>query len=473
MEWNRPTPAASSIPPALPAEPIPSLLDDITSKPLLLIGMLIAHMALGILAERLASFATFHALMTVGIVGFLTLVKNDYRYSLYSIAYVIGVEVFWRMSGAGLPAETAKYALIVVGGLSLLKNRHARFGKLPLMYFLLLLPSIALTFGLYSNDPRGTFTYIRATLAGPLALMIAAWYFAQIKPSRATLKNALLLMVLPGTTIGSYALVRLISRRASNTVVWANDSSFAGSGGFGPNQVSSALALAVVMAIALVLLFQLRRRMSFALIGIAVWLSIQSALTYSRAGIVFIVATLVSFFISMFWLGKIRLLHLASVLLISIAMLIIIVPRLNDFTDQTFIRRYTDVAPSNRDTIALGEFHIFLDHPLLGAGVGGTYVYISQYVGFRTASHTEYTRLLAEHGMAGLLAFFCIAAGIGGNLLKYAKADWHIRVFLYGMLVWAALYWASDATRTAAPSFLLGMMFMQIPMEDETETVSP
>jgi O-antigen ligase len=49
------------------------------------------------------------------------------------------------------------------------------------------------------------------------------------------------------------------------------------------------------------------------------------------------------------------------------------------------------------------EWQIFLKNPILGVGPGAGYEARKEIVGFRIASHTEVTRLLAEHGLFGLV----------------------------------------------------------------------
>src|SRR5690606_12199541 len=59
---------------------------------------------------------------------------------------------------------------------------------------------------------------------------------------------------------------------------------------------------------------------------------------------------------------------------------------------------------TGRETLMETEFQMFLDNPIFGVGVGKNREERIEMTGIVAASHSEVTRLLAEHGMLGVMA---------------------------------------------------------------------
>ncbi len=97
---------------------------------------------------------------------------------------------------------------------------------------------------------------------------------------------------------------------------------------------------------------------------------------------------------------------------------------------------------------------VFRQFPLFGVGPGQSDAYHA--LTFRAASaHTEYTRMLAEHGSFGLISLLILAWFSVRRL--FTKGDSLSKGLLLGIMVWALVYMASAATRLVAPSFLFGL----------------
>jgi hypothetical protein len=71
-------------------------------------------------------------------------------------------------------------------------------------------------------------------------------------------------------------------------------------------------------------------------------------------------------------------------------------------------------------------------------------------------AHTEYTRLLAEHGLFGLAALFALI--IGCMRAMQLAPPGRSRAWAGGLLVWALIYMGYAAMRVAAPGFVLGLI---------------
>jgi hypothetical protein len=88
---------------------------------------------------------------------------------------------------------------------------------------------------------------------------------------------------------------------------------------------------------------------------------------------------------------------------------------------------------------------------------------------FRSASaHTEYTRILAEHGLLGLVAFALVAA-IAWRAHKRNGAGM-AAVVCSASLAWVALFLVHAAMRLAAPALMFGLACARYEFDDAPRT---
>ena len=233
------------------------------------------------------------------------------------------------------------------------------------------------------------------------------------------------------------------------SATFGQGSNFESSGGFGPNQVSAALGLGAMVALGCaaeggqVLL----SRMLFFAIALLLWA--QSALTFSRGGLYGSLLACIIAGICM--LGQRR--HrrraaVAGVLVVGGAWYLL--HRLETFTSGALGRRLESTDPTLRDQLVVTDLQVWMKNFVWGLGPGGSSAYHVE----GTAAHTEYTRLLAEHGALGLVAL-CLLALI---VLQRYKAAWprDRRALAAALLTWSLLFMMHSATRIAAPTFLIG-----------------
>jgi cell division protein FtsW (lipid II flippase) len=70
-------------------------------------------------------------------------------------------------------------------------------------------------------------------------------------------------------------------------------------------------------------------------------------------------------------------------------------------------------------------------------------------------AHNEWTRLLAEHGVFGLLSMLVLLAVMAGSLIR---ARGHLeKAVVVGLVVWGAAFLAVNDMRIVAPSFFMGL----------------
>ena len=134
------------------------------------------HIVIGFLAANVDIFTTpyayFVVLLTIGIT-IITANKNEEAFMLSS--YVVGVEVFLRMTKSAPLFETGKYVVLVVLIISLIIGPvRQRLTLSYVVYLMLLLLGIVFTQVPEGESLRNSIAF---NLSGPFLLGIAAIYF--------------------------------------------------------------------------------------------------------------------------------------------------------------------------------------------------------------------------------------------------------------------------------------------------------
>ena len=131
----------------------------------------------------------------------------------------------------------------------------------------------------------------------------------------------------------------------------------------------------------------------------------------------------------------------------------VIWPSLVEFTGGALATRYAETGVSHRDELGSEDLELWAQHPMLGVGPGLS----PRYHRSGVATHTEFTRLLAEHGMFGAFAI-ALMLGLGLNNIRKA-ASAREKGLVASALVWSLLFMLNSAMRTVAPSFMYGLSF--------------
>lgn len=413
-------------------------------RPLFLLIFLISHVPLAYFISRFPYLATIHVILTFsfGII-FLFFDKNPYRV-IYSMAYITGAEILWRVSGANIFWEMGKYSIILLSILAILNFKtKIKRDVWPIFYFLFLIPSVILT-------PQFDREAIAINLAGPCALAASVLFFSTVVINLEHLKRIFIFLLAPIVGVGSLVMFNIWSLES---IAFGSGSNFITSAGFGPNQVSSVLALGSFAAFNYLIL---EKKIPYQLfyLGITLWLLSQSALTFSRAGVWTTVISLL--FSGIIWIRnkKSRLIYLFASFVLIILSYSIILPFLDNYTQGALINRFENINSTGRLEIMKSDLIVFVEHPLFGVGVNQSKSYHALTYRYSSA-HTEFTRMLSEHGILGLFALILLLNAIAKRfklkVLPYEKA------FIIGLTMWAILYMGHSATRLVAPSFLFGL----------------
>jgi O-antigen ligase len=136
----------------------------------------------------------------------------------------------------------------------------------------------------------------------------------------------------------------------------------------------------------------------------------------------------------------------------------VIEPKLEQVTNGRLSERYSNTQSSGRDVFAMSELSMFASHPVLGVGPGvGTQIRTAEGM-IGGASHTEYTRMLGEHGLLGALAFVALLV-LAVRAIRSHAHTLALRATSGALLTWVAVFLAIYGTRVMAPAFVFGLAF--------------
>lgn len=426
------------------------------AKETFFIPILLAHIPLGLALYSSSALAFLHPLSVFALGLYWAMQKKaPIERVAYTVAYMVASEVLWRMANAPIFWETAKYGTTVIMIVALISRGLTKIPKLPLVYLFLLIPACALTFIL--EDWVEFRDKLSFNMSGPICLFASCCFFSQIRFSGPQIKKLTLIMMAPITSI---AITTLFYTVASPDIQFTNESNLITSGGFGPNQVSAVLGLGVFVAVLAFLSFRNNFGMIVLLGGLTLLFAVQSMLTFSRGGIYTAAGALL--LVTLFQARQLGefVKRFIPVIIIAAIFFVLIFPSLDAFTGGKLEERFESTDTTNRFDLVTQDLEVFSANPILGAGVGRSanerWVISHHYA----LNHTEFTRLLSEHGLLGIFAILLIGLATYFNLKRQNRGM--EMAFVAGTIGWSCLYMMTAGMRIAAPAFMCGLSFVTI-----------
>lgn len=417
---------------------------------------LLLHAPLMFIFRAAPITATIHSLIVL-FIGLYYLIhdKQPIRVT-WVIAYIAGAEILWRGMEASPVSEYGKYATLLLCILIILKYRLLGRATLwPLLFIALLIPGIFIAPGFDRQ-------LISFQLAGLVTMAVASMAFSALEFKKSDLQRLFLAVIAP--TIAMGFLVAFLAGTTGATFS-AGDANEVVTGGIGANQVTSALSLGATAAFFYFFLAGRAQRTRNLMIVLVIGFITLSVLTFSRAGLWNTAGALAMGALFLMRDRRLILKLIGIVLVIGLLGSFVIFPMLNKMTGGTMLVRYSDFDSTGRDVLVRIDYQVFLDNPILGVGVGQSRKYHIPYFGYAKSTHTEYGRLLAEHGSLGLAV---IALLIGITLFRvFSHRSPISKAISTGFTVWALLYMLAAATRMVAPSFAFGLAAARFLPEDK------
>jgi hypothetical protein len=389
--------------------------------------------------------------------------QNSNNEALMAAAYVVGSEVFLRMTGGNPLYEISKYGVMVFIIIGMYYSGFSK-GATPYWLFLLLLvPSVVISTFVLDFD-----TNIRKAIAfnisGPVCLGLASLYTFRRKISLEQMNKILLSMGLPIVTCMMYLTLYTPNIR---DVITGTDSNVVTSGGYGPNQVSTALGLGMFVFFSRIILESSTKFLIIINLIIALNITYRGMLTFSRGGMItgflMIVLLLLFLYFKSNYRGKVKLNYI--IVLVVLAMMItwgytsfqtggLIDKR---YANQDARGRVKESRFTGREEVAINEINTFLKNPIFGVGVGKGQEVRKAETGIFIVSHDEITRMLAEHGTLGILGLLIL---FFTPLVLYLENKFNM--FLLCFVAFWFLTINHAAMRTAAPAFVYSLSLLNV-----------
>ncbi|MCB0695773.1 MAG: O-antigen ligase family protein, partial [Chitinophagaceae bacterium] len=193
---------------------------------------------------------------------------------------------------------------------------------------------------------------------------------------------------------------------------------FKASGG-GTNQVSTILGLGIVYTMLLLLLKRpiMAKWLCYILIG---FLFFRSFLTFSRGGVFAAVASVFAAIGFAMMVNRRTFIRYSVIMILFSISGVLVFNKVDEMTGHMLSDRYRgetiatksgelektwNKVTSGRTSLIAADWYIFKSNFLFGVGPGGAKDLRGNYGGPPdSAAHTEFTRLISEHGIGGLLA---------------------------------------------------------------------
>lgn len=392
--------------------------------------------------------------------------KHKTLYVLIACAYIVGIEVFLRMNGGTVFYEASKYLVILFMLMGMLSNSFSNQSLIYVFYVLLLIPGIfvAVTEMGFETDIRRAVAF---NLSGPVCLGISAIFCYKRNVTFNQIKIVLWALLLPLISMTVYLILYTPNLQE---VITNTGSNFAASGGFGPNQVATVLGIGIfVLTVRFFMSKELFYHKFFDL-GLLGLLGFRALVTFSRGGVITAII-MIFFFLGLYYLKvnlktkfRIKFSLIIFLIIVGITWFISSIET-SGFLDKRYAnqdgagREKEDITTGRTELVAF-EFGEFLDNPFFGIGVGKVKEERLNETGIEAASHNEMTRIIAEHGLFGVIAFFILLI----TPLVYRLKNRN-NIFFYSFYIFWLLTINHSAMRIAAPAFIYALCLLNITYE--------
>jgi O-antigen ligase len=255
-------------------------------------------------------------------------------------------------------------------------------------------------------------------------------------------------------------------------VVTNTESNFETSGGFGPNQVSTILGLGIFLFFIKVVLNSKTTLIRNINILFFLVITFRGIVTFSRGGVItgfimiIIVVLLLLYYTKSQAKSKVVILVVFGVFALAGIWIYSSIQ-----TSGLIDKRYANQDAKGREKLSKltgrerlieSEYKMFLDNPIFGIGVGKNKEYRLETTGIDAASHNEITRMLAEHGMFGLLGLIILLVTPIALYLNNQQ-----NIFVFSFIVFWLLTINHAAMRLSAPAFIYALSLLKVSFIDE------
>lgn len=435
------------------------------------IALVLLHVAIGVLIYLIPPISKLYG-FSIFILGLYYVIKTRNRNNevLIVAAYIVGSEVFLRMTGGNILYEFSKYGVMIFLSLGMYYSGFSKNAVPFWIYLLLLLPGVIIateTLNLKS-DLR---TSIAFNISGPVCLGVASIYTYNRKILFSQLNNFLLSLGLP---IISTTVYLILYTPELKTILVSTSSNPATSGGFGPNQVATVLGIGMFIFFTRLIIASKTKLLFIINLIILFNIVYRGLVTFSRGGMltgfVMIALFLIMLYKDVSSYARSRLYILFVFMLVAFVLTWLYTSsQTGGLIDKRYANkdatgRMKESQFTGREDIWNSEIAAFEDHPVFGAGVAkGLEIRELATGGLIVVSHNEITRTLAEHGTMGIIALLIVFF-----TPFFLYLDNKQNIFIFCFLIFWLMTINHAAMRIAAPAFVYSLSLLKVYMDEET-----
>lgn len=441
-----------------------------SSKP---IFWFIFHLVIGFLSTQSKLPLTFWVLF-ISLNTFINLInfKNKNGEIHLFLGYLVTLEILSRMVYLTpiVPIEVGKYLSFVflIFGITIDApkiNGKPYYSKAGILIVILALPSLLLM--KFDSTFRELFVF---NALGIINLGLFVIYFRKREIGLIGIINILRLICYPLISMVVYLTIK-----TSNfaDITFNLSSNFETSGGFGSNQVASILGIGIfALVFSFIINVEIFKSRVIDL-GLLLLFFFRALLTFSRGGvstILFAILPLISINPFIFVIKNIakRTNNLIKIIALFIGMMVFFLFT-NSITNNFLLLRYQgktnaiqlgdkdmdlNTLSSGRFKIIEHELDLYFSNLIFGVGPGNAKVYDDNSFE-RISAHTEFTRLLAEHGLFGLIINVILFIYVLFSL-RVRNSSFEKRI-AFSFFILALLTASHAAMRTLITPFFYGL----------------
>lgn len=323
---------------------------------------------------------------------FSVIVRRQFTFAWGLTAFLCALEPAFRAHAPVLPYLSLDYVLLGCGALTFVLSRpRSRAPSLPgIAYGIYVALEIA---GCVSAE---TWDGARAIVLPSLLMLVFVLNSARTRLTASGTTFVLASYVAGAVTLTGFALRSYVSA----DVTWGRQSNLEAAGGMAPNHISILLSVAVFACV--VLSEDAKRIQRIVILGVATVLGSLMVLTFSRGGTVIVLGALLLYYVVLRPTSRRTIFGLAAITVIGL----IISYGTGAITGGKTAERYGRADTSNRLTIVVQGWGIYVDHPILGVGTSNFREAMTETEFARvTGAHNELIRAAAEHGTLGLITW--------------------------------------------------------------------
>ncbi|KAF2510823.1 O-antigen ligase family protein [Flavobacterium zhairuonense] len=425
--------------------------------------LVIIHAFIAVTIFIMPILSKVYALL-IPIIGFFIVLttKNNNNEVLLVCAYLVGAEVFLRMTGGNFNNEYVKFNLVFFMFLGMIYKGFSPNSFVYWSFLILLIPCILVTSTAegYNFDVKKLLFF---NLSGPVCLGICSIYTFSRRIHFSSFQKILSVMGLPILTTTVYLFLYNPSVR---DVVTGTESNFETSGGFGPNQVSTILGLGIFIFFTQLVLFSKSIKEIALNTFLLIFISYRGIVTFSRGGVITGIVMIICFLFLVYRFSNAKGKRKFVVVAVLTALMGIGIWTYSSIQTSGLIeKRYANKDAlgrdkksklSGREEIMDSEIKLFLDNPILGVGAGMGKE-IRKESGTVIASHNEITRMLAEHGIFGVFGLMILFITPLIHFLNNRQHLYCLSFYLFWLLTIN-----HAAMRIAAPAFIYALSLLSV-----------